>query len=154
PRDLVFRWLSEESYWAAGRARDVFERSLAGSVVAGVYDGPGPDTAQLAFARVVTDDATFAWICDVYVDDAVRGRGIGTWLMAELVEEMLHRRRILRLLLATRDAHGLYAKSGFTPLQGAWRWMEIDHRPTRDSILATGPPPGVGRAEGPDAAGA
>ena len=142
-RDRVHRWLSEESYWAAGRTREVFERSLAGSLVAGVYDGPGPDAAQLAFARVVTDGATFAWICDVYVDEAARGRGLGTWLMDELVQELLHRRGILRLLLATRDAHALYAKSGFAPLEGGWRWMEIDHRPARDAILSAGPPPGV-----------
>ena len=84
---------------------------------------------------MVTDGATFAWICDVFVDDAWRGRGIGSWLMRECVTELLERRGILRLLLATRDAHAVYAQAGFEPLEGAWRWMEIDHRPTR-AVLA------------------
>ena len=147
--DRVFGWLSDESYWARDRPRDVFERSLAGSLVAGVYAGPGPGAAQLAFTRVVTDDATFAWLCDVWVDEAARGRGIGSWLVAELVEELLHRRGILRLLLATRDAHAVYARAGFEPMQGAWRWMEIDHRPTRLDLDAWQP-----GGPGPAAAGA
>lgn len=137
--DRVHHWLSDESYWAAGRSRDVVERSLAGSMVAGVYAGPTAAAELVGFARVVTDGATFAWICDVFVDEPWRGRGIASWLIAELVEELLVRRQILRLLLATRDAHAVYAKSGFEPLEGAWRWMEIDHRPTRAAIMASDP---------------
>ncbi len=142
--DRIARWLSEESYWAAGRARDVVERSVGGSLNLGVY-APGPHgaTEQVAFARVVTDDATFAWICDVFVDEAWRGRGVGSWLMRECVTELLERRGILRLLLATRDAHAVYAQAGFAPLEGVWRWMELDRRPTRDAIIAMGPPDGV-----------
>jgi GNAT superfamily N-acetyltransferase len=137
--DRVHHWLSDESYWAAGRSRDVVERSLAGSMVAGVYTGPTAAAELVGFARVVTDGATFAWICDVFVDEPWRGRGIASWLIAELVEELLVRRQVLRLLLATRDAHAVYAKSGFEPLEGAWRWMEIDHRPTRAAIMASDP---------------
>lgn len=137
--DRVHHWLSDESYWATGRSRDVVERSLAGSMVAGVYAGPDAAAELVAFARVVTDGATFAWICDVFVDEPWRGRGIASWLTAELVEELLARRQILRLLLATRDAHPVYAKAGFEPLEGAWRWMEIDHRPTRAAIMASDP---------------
>lgn len=137
--DQVHRWLAEDAYWALGRGRDVVERSLAGSLVAGVYDGPGPGARQVALARVVTDDATFAWICDVYVDPKLRGRGIGAWLSQALVEELVERRGILRLLLATRDAHAVYATAGFEPLTGVWRWMEIDRRPGKDAILAHDP---------------
>jgi GNAT superfamily N-acetyltransferase len=139
--DRVVRWLSDESYWAAGRPRDVVERSLAGSLNLGVH-APTADGGfeQVGLARVVTDDATFAWICDVFVDEAWRGRGIGSWLMRECVTELMDRRGILRLLLATRDAHAVYAQAGFEPLEGAWRWMEIDHRPTRDAVLAAGDP--------------
>src|SRR5262249_53925783 len=115
--DRVFEWLSVESYWAAGRARDVVERSLVGSLCAGVYDTGVEGAPQVALARVVTDDATFAWVCDVYVDTAARGRGIGTWLMRELVTELVERRGITRVLLATRDAHEVYARSGFHALE-------------------------------------
>ena len=137
--DRVFHWLSDDSYWAAGRTRDVVERSIAGSLVAGVYAGPSAGAELVAFARVVTDDATFAWICDVYVSPDWRGRGIGSWLTEALVAELVERRGILRLLLATRDAHAVYAKAGFEPLAGVWRWMEIDRRPGKDAILAADP---------------
>jgi GNAT superfamily N-acetyltransferase len=129
--DRVFDWLSVESYWATGRPRDVVEHSLAGSLCAGVYDSAVPGSPQVALARVVTDDATFAWLCDVYVDEGSRGRGLGTWLMRELVAELVDRRGIQRLLLATRDAHEVYARVGFTALDRPGIWMEIDRRPTR-----------------------
>jgi GNAT superfamily N-acetyltransferase len=139
--DRVSRWLSEESYWALGRPRDVVERSVAGSLNLGVYaPADGGASEQVALARVVTDGATFAWICDVFVDQEWRGRGVGSWLMRECVAELMDRRGISRLLLATRDAHAVYAQAGFAPLEGAWRWMEIDHRPTRDAVLAAGDP--------------
>jgi GNAT superfamily N-acetyltransferase len=137
--DRIHHWLSSDAYWALGRSRDVVERSLAGSLVAGVYDGPAPDAQLVGLARVVTDDATFAWICDVYVAAAWRGRGVGSWLTDELVTELVERRGVLRLLLATRDAHAVYAKAGFSPLVGVWRWMEIDRRPGKDAILAHDP---------------
>jgi len=138
--DRIGHWLADESYWATGRSRELVERSVAGSLNLGVFDADGE---QIAYTRVVTDDATFAWICDVFVDETWRGRGVGSWIMREVVNELLERRGILRLLLATRDAHSVYAQAGFEPLEGAWRWMELDRRPTRDAILAAGPPPGA-----------
>jgi GNAT superfamily N-acetyltransferase len=147
--DRITRWLADESYWAAGRPRDVVQRSVDGSLNLGVYGsgeyGSGADgrLQQVALARVVTDNATFAWICDVFVDEAWRGRGIGSWLMRECVTELLERRGIQRLLLATRDAHAVYAQAGFAPLEGVWRWMELDRRPARDAIIAMGPPDGA-----------
>lgn len=128
--DRVHRWLSEESYWAAGRPRHLVARSIEGSVPYSVF----VEGRQVAFARVVTDDATFGWICDVFVDRDHRGRGLGTWLVDSIVEDMTAR-GILRLLLATRDAHEVYRRSGFTELEGPGRFMEIDRRPTRAAIL-------------------
>lgn len=128
--DRVHRWLSEESYWATGRSHDLVNRSIEGSLPYSVLH----DGEQVGFARVVTDGATFAWVCDVFVDERHRGRGLGVWLVDSIVEDMTAR-GILRLLLATRDAHEVYRRSGFTPLEGPNRFMEIDRRPTRNAIL-------------------
>jgi GNAT superfamily N-acetyltransferase len=124
--DTVCRWISEEAYWAVGRDRAVIERSLAGSLVFGVYAGAD----QVAFARVVTDGATFAWLCDVFVDKAARGRGLGTWLVGAIVEHIEGAIGINRVILATKDAHGVYAKLGFTPFAHPERFMERDNRPS------------------------
>ncbi|MFE6771233.1 GNAT family N-acetyltransferase [Streptomyces griseus] len=109
---LVHHWLSTDAFWALGRSRDLVERSLRGSLNFGVYDGGG---TQVAYARVVTDHATFAWLCDVYVDPAHRGRGLGVRL-ATAVRDHLAPYELKRILLATLDAHELYAKVGFVPV--------------------------------------
>jgi GNAT superfamily N-acetyltransferase len=119
----VHGWLSGQSYWANGRDLATVGRSIAGSLVAGVYEGP----SQLAFARVVTDRATFGWLCDVFVDEPARGRGIGTWLVAALSEHLAES-GVYRLLLATRDAHDIYATVGFTPLPAPADYMIRDTR--------------------------
>ncbi|WP_328464832.1 GNAT family N-acetyltransferase [Actinoplanes sp. NBC_00393] len=126
----VHRWLSEESYWAAGRPHDIVARSIEGSLPFTVLH----HGEQVAFARAVTDGATFVWICDVFVDTAHRGRGLGTWLIDSIVET-LSARGIQRFLLATKDAQEVYRRSGFAELEGAHRFMEIDRRPTRNAIL-------------------
>ncbi|MGK5737356.1 GNAT family N-acetyltransferase [Micromonospora sp. URMC 103] len=123
----VHHWLSTDAYWAIGRERETVEHSFAGSIPFGVYR-PG-DGRQVAVARVVTDRATFAWLCDVYVDPAERGRGLGTWLAAS-VRDHLADLGVRRIVLATNDAHGVYAKVGFTPVHPE-RWMELDERPGR-----------------------
>ena len=92
------------------------------------------DGEQVAFARAVTDGATFAWICDVYVAREHRGRGVGTWLVDRVLED-LEAQGLQRFLLATRDAHDVYRRSGFEPVAGPQRFMEIDRRPTRAAIL-------------------
>ncbi|WP_282687437.1 MULTISPECIES: GNAT family N-acetyltransferase [unclassified Streptomyces] len=109
---LVHHWLSTDAFWALGRSRDVVERSMRGSLNFGVYDGEG---AQVAYARVVTDHATFAWLCDVYVDPTHRGRGLGVRL-ATAVRDHLAPYELKRTLLSTLDAHELYAKVGFVPV--------------------------------------
>lgn len=123
--DLVHHWLSTDAYWAVGRDRETVLRAFAGSVPFGVYR-PG-DGQQVAVARVVTDGATFAWLCDVYVDRAERGRGLGTWL-ACAARDHLATLGVRRIVLATHDAHGVYARVGFSPVR-ADRWMELDRRP-------------------------
>lgn len=109
---LVHHWLSTDAFWALGRSRDLVERSMRGSLNFGVYDAEG---TQVGYARVVTDRATFAWLCDVYVDSAHRGRGLGVRLTTA-VRDHLAPYGLKRTLLATLDAHELYAKVGFAPV--------------------------------------
>ncbi|GGQ82188.1 GNAT family N-acetyltransferase [Couchioplanes azureus] len=128
--DRVHQWLCEQSYWAAGRAYDEVRRSIEGSRPYSVFAGGD----QVAVARAVTDGATFAWICDVFVDVGHRGRGLGGWLVDSILED-LSAVGVPRFLLATKDAHEVYRRSGFEVLEGADRYMEIDRRPTRAAIL-------------------
>lgn len=121
--DVVHRWLSEESYWAEGRSRDTVVRSVAGSLNFGAYTRDG---SMAGYARVVTDEATFAWICDVFVLDEHRGRGLGKAMM-DAVMEHPGLDGMQRMLLATADAHSLYARYGFEPMgdpEGKWMIKE------------------------------
>lgn len=120
--DLIHDWLSRESYWAAGIGRDIVATAIAHSLCFGLYAG---DNRQVGFARVVTDAATFAYLCDVFVLDAEQGRGLGKWLM-EAVKAHPALAGVRRFMLATRDAHALYARYGFTPLGAPDRFMEIN----------------------------
>jgi GNAT superfamily N-acetyltransferase len=124
--ERICAWLAA-SYWANDRERATIERSLAGSLAFGVY---ADDGTQLALTRVVTDRATFAWLCDVVVDEAWRGRGIGRWMVGAITDE-LRSLGIFRVVLTTRDAHGVYERVGFGPLRVPRTWMEIDVRATR-----------------------
>ncbi|MFT3797210.1 GNAT family N-acetyltransferase [Microbacterium sp.] len=119
-RALVHRWLSEQSYWATGRSRQTQDAAIDGSRNYGVYDDATGD--QVAYARVVTDGVTFAWVCDVFVDEAARGRGVGKLLMAGVVGDLAPL-GLKRIALATADAHGLYAQFGFAPLADPTMWM-------------------------------
>ncbi|NYF56458.1 GNAT family N-acetyltransferase [Micromonospora purpureochromogenes] len=132
--DRVHRWLSTDAYWALGRSRETVARAFAGSIPFGVYS----DGGQAAVARVITDGATFAYLCDVYVAPAERGRGLGTWL-ATAVRDHLAGLGVCRILLATNDAHGVYAKAGFTPVEPGI-WMELDHRPVKPVTGKEHPP--------------
>jgi GNAT superfamily N-acetyltransferase len=124
--DRICAWLAD-SYWANDRDRTTVERSLAHSTPFGVY---APDGEQVALARAMTDLASFAWLADVVVDTAWRGRGIGTWLVTSVVEHLTEL-GVPRFLLTTRDAHEVYERAGFAPLHIPEIWMEIDTRPTR-----------------------
>ncbi|MFJ9177311.1 GNAT family N-acetyltransferase [Streptomyces sp. NPDC102360] len=120
--DRVHAWLSEDAYWALDRPRAQQDKALAGSLNFGVYDAASGE--QVAYARVVTDEATFAWLCDVYVDRSVRGKGIGK-AMVTAVRDHLKPLGIRRILLATRDAHGVYEEIGFAPLEHPDQWMAL-----------------------------
>ena len=106
--DAVHAYLTR-SYWAAGIPRATVARSLAHSAGYGLY---APDGAQVGFIRVISDWTTFAYLCDVYVLEGHRGRGLGQWLV-ETVLAHPALQGIRRLSLTTRDAHGLYEKVGF-----------------------------------------
>ncbi len=117
-RSRVHGWLAA-SYWSPGLAREVFERALAGSHCLGAYHAG----EQVGFARAVTDHATFAWIADVWVDETVRGQGIGKRLVGWFLDHPGFA-GIRRTALVTADAHGVYAALGFTPLLRPDRYME------------------------------
>jgi GNAT superfamily N-acetyltransferase len=107
------------SYWARGIPRAVVDRSIDNSLTFGVYEG----TALVGFARAITDRATFAYLSDVFILDAHRGRGLGKWLM-EVIRSHPDLQDLRRWTLATRDAHGLYLQFGFTALAHPDRFME------------------------------
>jgi GNAT superfamily N-acetyltransferase len=114
---VIHGYLSR-SYWAADRPRSVVERSIAGSLVFGLFD---PSGAQAGFARIVTDRATFAWLCDVFVLEDHRGLGLGTALVAAVLAHP--DLEGVRMMLGTRDAHGLYARYGFEVVDIPDRFM-------------------------------
>ena len=119
--DAICDFLSQ-AYWADKRPRDVIEKSIKYSLNFGVYDGDG--YAQIGFARVVTDRAVFAYLCDVFIHEDYRGHTLGKWLM-ECVMSHPELRGLKRWCLLTRDAHGLYNQFGFTELNDPSRWMEL-----------------------------
>jgi len=122
--DRAYGWIARESYWAEGIPKATFAKACANSLTFAAYDADG---VMAAMARVVTDRATFGWLCDVFVDDARRGDGLGKMLMAYFVAHP-DLQGFRRRHLATRDAHGLYAQFGFTPLSSPESWMEIRDR--------------------------
>ncbi|CAG6394800.1 GNAT family N-acetyltransferase [Streptomyces cocklensis] len=120
--ELIHRWLSQDAYWALGRPREKQDAAIAGSLNFGVYDSASG--AQLAYARMLTDLSTHAWLCDVYVAPAARGKGIGTALVAAACDHLAPY-GLRRILLATADAHEVYAKVGFEPLADPAKWMAL-----------------------------
>lgn len=117
--NVIEDFLSKQSYWAEGRSLETIERSINHSVCLGIYH----IGKQVAFARLVTDEATFAWLADVFVDQGFRRRGLGQWLV-EVVCRYVDQQGIKRTVLATRDAQGFYKRYGdFTPLETPLYWM-------------------------------
>jgi GNAT superfamily N-acetyltransferase len=113
------------SYWSPGIPRATVERAIEGSLNFGLYRTMHGRSAQIGFARVVTDGATFAYIADVFVLPDFRGAGLARWLVtAALTHPALQGLR--RVLLATKDAHAVYARCGFVPLARPERFMEIN----------------------------
>lgn len=116
--DTIHRFL-RQSYWAKDIPIDVLRRAIEGSLCFGVYDGD----EQVGFARVISDYATFAYLADVFVLESHRGHGLASRLMNAVVSHP-QLQGLRRWVLATRDAHGLYARFGFTPLAAPDRFME------------------------------
>jgi GNAT superfamily N-acetyltransferase len=116
-------YLSKESYWAQHIPLHVVRRSIEGSLCFAVLH----EGKQVGFARVITDEATFAYLCDVFIDPGHRGLGLSKWLMQVIIDYPTLQ-GLRRFLLATRDAHDLYRQYGFTPLTLPDRWMQV-HKP-------------------------
>jgi GNAT superfamily N-acetyltransferase len=117
--DAVHQYLAR-SYWAQNIPREIVAKSIARSLCFGLFD----EQRQIGLARVITDAATFAYLCDVYVLEDYQGQGLGKWLM-EAVCAHPDLQTLRRFSLATRDAHGLYEKFGFTPLKRPENQMEL-----------------------------
>lgn len=116
--DAVHTFISTESYWGLGRARELVEQAIAGSTrVVGLYRG----AEQVGFARAVSDHTTVAYLADVYVLGAYRGRGLGLELVREIVEGSFGE---VRWMLHTADAQDLYARLGFVQGQPPYPLME------------------------------
>ncbi|MCK8457789.1 GNAT family N-acetyltransferase [Sphingomonas faeni] len=116
--DRIHGWLAS-SYWSPGIERDLVERAIAGSHCLGAYQ----DGAQVGFARMITDHATFAWLADVWVEESVRGQGLGRRMVGWFLDHPSFA-GLRRIGLVTADAHGVYADLGFHPLVRADRYME------------------------------
>ena len=117
--DAIHAFLSGESYWARGIPRETVARAVRNSLCVGVWDAG----AQVAFARTITDRATYAYLADVYVLASHRGQGIGRWMMEALTAHP-ELQGLRRWSLVTRDAHALYAPFGFQPVDRPERHME------------------------------
>jgi GNAT superfamily N-acetyltransferase len=118
-RALIFDYLHNTAYWAQGRPREVVERSIEHSENFGLYHG----SQQVGYARVVTDYATFGYVCDVFVLPAEQGHGLGKWLIATMLSHP-ELQGFRWWYLRTRDAHGLYRQHGFRELHDPARSME------------------------------
>ncbi|MCG9552575.1 GNAT family N-acetyltransferase [Vibrio sp. Isolate31] len=120
--EVIYGFISE-SYWACGIPKHILEKAISNSFCFGVYDN---HDSQVGFARLITDKATFAYLADVFVLENHRGRGLSKWLLENIVS---HRdlQGLRRMVLATRDAHGLYAQYGFQPIENPEILMQIWH---------------------------
>ena len=118
--DVIHNYLSNESYWSKGITKERVQRSIENSMCFGVYK----DGKQVGLARVVTDKAIFAYLCDVFILDEYRGNGLSKWLLQTILAHP-DLQGLKRWILATLDAHGLYKQFGFAPLSNPDRWMDI-----------------------------
>jgi N-acetylglutamate synthase-like GNAT family acetyltransferase len=117
--DLIHSFLTN-SYWAEGISRETVRRSIDGALCFGVFE----NNKQIGFARMITDKATFAYLADVFIIEEYRGRGLSKWLM-QIIMSHPDLQGLRRMMLGTRDAHELYKKFGFTPLNNVDRWMQV-----------------------------
>lgn len=118
--EMIYNYLSEDSYWSKGVQAETLRKAIKNSICFGVYK----QNIQVGLARAVTDKATFAYICDVFILPEYRGLGLSKWLIQTILEHA-ELQGLRRWSLATADAHGLYSQFGFTPVSRPERWMEI-----------------------------
>lgn len=118
--DGIYDYLNNESYWAKGIPRQKLARAIENSMCFGIY----LKNEQVGFARVVSDNATFAYICDVFILPGYRGIGLSKWLVQTIVKHP-DLKGLRRWSLATKDAHNLYSQFGFSPISRPETWMEI-----------------------------
>lgn len=116
----IHHFLSEESYWAKNIPLDLVKQAIDGSLCFGIYE----NNKQIGFARIITDYATFGYLADVFIDTNYRGKGISKQLMTFIMEHPL-KKIVRRFMLATKDAHSLYAQFGFHEPKEPKRFMEI-----------------------------
>jgi N-acetylglutamate synthase-like GNAT family acetyltransferase len=124
----IHQWLSGEAYWSLGRSLEGVTVSLRRSRTYGVLHAG----QQIAVARAITDEVTFAYLCDVFVAEPYRNQRIGSWMLGRMITD-LRGSKITQVLLATRDAHALYRRVGFHELNRPERWLEID--PTTEAAI-------------------
>ncbi|WP_258406659.1 GNAT family N-acetyltransferase [Shewanella spartinae] len=120
--DVIYGFISQ-SYWAMGIPKETMRRAIANSLCFGVFD---KDNKQVGFARLITDSATFAYLADVFILPSHRGKGLSKYLMETIVAHP-DLQGLRRIVLATRDAHGLYAQYGFQPIENPEILMQIWH---------------------------
>lgn len=118
--DMLFNYLSKESYWSKGIKQETIQKAIDNAVCFGVYH----DKKQIGFAKVVTDKATFAYLADVFILKRYRGLGLSKWLI-QTIKQYPDLQGLRRWMLATADAHGLYEQFGFEPVSNPERWMQI-----------------------------
>jgi GNAT superfamily N-acetyltransferase len=128
--EAIQKWLSEKSYWSPGISYEKVKTSVDHSYCIGIFK----DGAQVGFARLVTDYVVFAYLADVYVLEEHRGQGLSKKMM-EILFEQDWTKGLRRIMLGTRDAHGLYKQYGFTPMAAPDRFMEV----SRTAAEAYGP---------------
>ena len=122
--DRLHSWLTT-TYWSPGVTfEQVVRAAKNSSLVVGAYY----ENLQVGYVRVVSDRTTFAWLCDVFVDEAHRGKGLARAMVAHALENPEHS-GLRRWLLATKDAHGVYEKLGFEPIRAPARWMVMGSNP-------------------------
>jgi len=117
--DILHNFINQ-SYWANGRTKQTIITSIENSLCFSMFKGE----KQIGFARVITDYATFAYLCDVYIEEDYRGNGLGIWML-ECILNYPNLLDLKKWLLATRDAHELYRKFGFYSMSNPEKYMEI-----------------------------
>ena len=117
---VIHNYLAKDSYWSQGVPVETLQRAISNSLCFGLYN----ENSQVGFARVVTDYATFAYICDLFILPAFRGIGLSKWLVQTITGHP-GLQGLRRWSLGTADAHGLYSQFGFTPITNPERWMQI-----------------------------